>query len=402
MIYRQHHTEGELGIILEEGVGPCRTAALLIHGVRNAGHCGAPGLRAAGGICPVDTVAVKLSEQLCVRSLAAASACCRELEQRTAELASLDRIRIENVLFLRKRERVLPGSGCVLGFRDRDHSERFLLCRTYIRAASAARAVELRDLHSKVHTGSLFTHGFDYLHAVRHSRFFFLCQKIRTNDCVRADICAAVALDAFCRIPYRNPRRDAALFKCRKAHIHDAILIPHQAADRQVIALLLIDRVKNLGDIFRNISRSLRCVLRILPVFRNFHFHISGSSGIDGRKIFADDVLALGEIGLLRRRFHEGHGILHRDDRHDVEESGLKDHVEVTAEAELTGNLNRIDRVEADALCRDLTLCLGRQMLRKLLRIPRTVDEQAAARLHFRRDVIFLNICRVVAGDEVR
>ena len=74
----------------------------------------------------------------------------------------------------------------------------------------------------------------------------------------------------------------------------------------------------------------------------------------------------------------------------------------MTAEAEFAGDLNCVDRVEADAFCRDLTLCLGRQMLRKLLRVPRTVDEQAAARLHFRRDVILLNVGRIVAGDEVR
>ena len=74
----------------------------------------------------------------------------------------------------------------------------------------------------------------------------------------------------------------------------------------------------------------------------------------------------------------------------------------MTAETEFAGDLNRVDRVEADSLCRDFALCLGRQMLRKLLRVPRTVDEQAAARLHFRRNVIFLNVGRVVAGDEVR
>ena len=73
----------------------------------------------------------------------------------------------------------------------------------------------------------------------------------------------------------------------------------------------------------------------------------------------------------------------------------------MTAESEIAGNLRGVDRVQLNALICDLALCICRNVLLKLCRIPRAVDEERTARLDFRCDVVLLDICRVVAGNEV-
>ena len=231
LIDRQNHAERELRIIFEQGIGPCRSATLLIYSIWDTRHCGAPCLRAAGRICPVNTITVKLCEKLCVRRLAAAGACSRELDERSAELASLDRIRIEDIFLFGQIQRVLPCSGCISGLGSRDHGECFAFSRADICAAAAARAVELAHLHRKVHAFDLLTLCRCCLHAFRHRVLLLLRHKIRADDRMRTDIGATIALDTGLRIPYRYADSDSAFFIGCKTHVHDAVLISCQLAD---------------------------------------------------------------------------------------------------------------------------------------------------------------------------
>ena len=78
--------QAELGIVLEQRVGPGRAAALGVRGPGRRRQVAAVDRRAAGGVGDLQAVAEQLREQLEVRRLAAAGAGAGELEQRLEEL----------------------------------------------------------------------------------------------------------------------------------------------------------------------------------------------------------------------------------------------------------------------------------------------------------------------------
>mgnify|MGYP000296718899 CR=1 FL=1 len=67
------HTEAVLGVVLEQGVAPCRAVAVLIRAVRGGSAGAAPNGRAAGGVGDVHTVAEELSDETGIAGLGAAA-----------------------------------------------------------------------------------------------------------------------------------------------------------------------------------------------------------------------------------------------------------------------------------------------------------------------------------------
>ena len=84
----QPHAEAELGVVLEQRVGPGRAAAVAVRASRRRRQVAAVDRRAAGGVGDQQPVAEELGQQLEVRRLAAAGAGAGELEQRLAGTAS--------------------------------------------------------------------------------------------------------------------------------------------------------------------------------------------------------------------------------------------------------------------------------------------------------------------------
>ena len=85
------HTEAELGVVLEEGVGPGGTeAAAVVAAVRSGRSRAAVDGGAARGVGHHHLLTEELGDALQVRGLAAAGAGAAELEQRLCELAVLD------------------------------------------------------------------------------------------------------------------------------------------------------------------------------------------------------------------------------------------------------------------------------------------------------------------------
>jgi hypothetical protein len=83
-------TEAELGVVLEEGVGPRGATAGGVLAVGSGGEVAAVDGGAAGGVGDDEAVAEDLGEELDVGRLAAAGAGAGELEEGLGELASLD------------------------------------------------------------------------------------------------------------------------------------------------------------------------------------------------------------------------------------------------------------------------------------------------------------------------
>ena len=71
------------------------------------------------------------------------------------------------------------------------------------------------------------------------------------------------------------------------------------------------------------------------------------------------------------------------------------------AEAEVSGDGLRVDRIDVQPAAGDLPFLVSGQVLVQFLEGPGRIDEQRAAGLHFLGDVELLHVGRAVAGDEV-
>ena len=82
--------QAEFGVVFEQRVRPCRTAALGVLGPRRDRQIAAVDRGAAGGVGDLRAVAEQLAEQLEIGRLTAATAGAGELEQRLQELHAAD------------------------------------------------------------------------------------------------------------------------------------------------------------------------------------------------------------------------------------------------------------------------------------------------------------------------
>src|SRR5690606_7848786 len=126
-------------------------------------------------------------DEFCIGSLTAACTGTGELKQRLFELAALDSVRSHRVLRL-YRHRVIPVLCLVHLGLERLHHKCLFFCRAYIRAASAALAVEYRYLDPEIEPVESLADGllrFEALGSVLH---FFLIEEERPYCGVRAHI----------------------------------------------------------------------------------------------------------------------------------------------------------------------------------------------------------------------
>ena len=78
--------------------------------------------------------------------------------------------------------------------------------------------------------------------SLRRGGLLGIIQEEGTDDGMGTDEGAAVALDALGCVPAGDPHRDAALLIGRKTERYAAVRVIDETADREVVALLPVDR----------------------------------------------------------------------------------------------------------------------------------------------------------------
>ena len=348
------HTKTELCVVFKEGVAPSRAEALLVDGVRS-GRCGAA--PDGGTACCVG-----------VRSLAAACTSAGELEQRLLELASLDGGIGElssNLGLLVERLSIIEYCLLVHLCCDGLHGESLLalLAGTYGDTAAAACAVEGGNGHSELEAGQ--TGHISCLGACGSSSNLSLCHSDRTDNCVRADHGTEVTLDTICEVPFGNVNSDAALLISSGALGQSAVHGVHEGGDRQLVALLCVDRNEDIVDELDQLgsvtggNMSLRVVCAVLPCLGNLNLNDSANTGIDSIVVHLDNGFALLAVGLGSRILHELDSILDRDNAGEFEERCLQNGIHTAAQTDFLTDLDSVDGVELDVVVCDVLLDLA-------------------------------------------
>ena len=395
-----------LCVVLEQGVGPCGAVAVLIGAVRGRRARAAPDGGATGGVGDIHAVAEQLGDEACIGRLGAACAGAGELEHGLLELAALD-AQILHV-FLRRDlgDHVVEDRLLIELALLSDHGDG--LRRADADADAAAHAVERGDSHG-VLILALALAGLDRtdLRSGGSGSGLFLGQCERTDRGMRADKCAAVALDALVGVPLGDGHGDAALLVSGSAQLELAVDMIHERGDRQGIAVHLVDGQEDVLDHLHELRLALEhggvgLILSLGPCGGDIDLDVGGSAGVDGVPVLFHNVHALLGVGMLGGVLHVLDGVGLGHDLGEGEEGGLQDGVRALAHADLDGQIDGVDRVELDVVLRDVALRLGVQVVLQLGQIPLAVDEEHAARLDVVDDLEALgDVGRVVAGNEV-
>ena len=85
-----------------------------------------------------------------------------------------------------------------------------------------------------------------------------------------------------------------------------------------------------------------------------------------------------------------------------MEEGRLERNVDVAAEVVLFGYFRRVYRIELRVLLRELAADVRWDLIFKLVRLPRAVEQKRAALFQLAYYVVVLDVGRVVRRDEVR
>ena len=403
LLHRQTHTIGELGVVLKQGVGPGDTLALLVFAVRHAGHGGAPGLGAAGGVGQEHLVAEQLGQQLDIGRFAAAGAGTVEFHQGLAELAALQGEFVEAVVLLGDGLQVAP-VGLVQGHLvGRDHTQGLAALGAGGHAAAAAGAVQGGNAHGELQARQLGTLGGGVLQPGRGVLDLVLVQQVRADHRMGAHKGAAVALDTLVLVPHGQVGGNAALFILGGAQGHGAVLHALEGGNRQVIALLGVDGHQDVPDDVGHVGtgRLDGSAGEVLPLRLDVHLHQGVDAGVHGGDVHIDDLFALEAVGLFHGVLHMGHGVLHGDHPGQLEEGGLEHHVGAVAQAQGLRLLIGVDDVEVDIVFGDIAEDVPGDVLLQLIFLPLAVQQEAAVGLPLGDDVILGQVRLVVAGHKV-
>ena len=385
--------------------------AVFIDGIRGRRGRTAPDGGAARRVSDIHTIAEQLGYQAGIRGFAAAGAGARELQQGLQELAALDGALFEFFVYFRFHRQAVIVQEFFLFFQlgiQRFHNQRFfaLHARADRRAGAAARAIERR--HGDAELIARQAGGVFHLHALGRVFRFLLGHDGRADDRVRADIGAEVALDAVFRNPAGHIHGDAAFFIGGRAQRHGAVRVLHKGGNRQLVALLPVDRRQNVVDVIADLGAAGhghflgRVILGLGPLFRHVDLLDLFHAALDGVVVHLNDGFALFGIGLGRGLLHEFHRIVHRDDLGQLKERRLENGVGAVAQAQAHGQVGRVDGVEFNIVFSDIALHGRRQVTVQLLRVPGAVEQEDAAGFDIADHVVLVDIGRVVAGHEVR
>ena len=220
---------------------------------------------------------------------------------------------------------------------------------------------------------------------------------------MRADVRALIAADTLFGIPYGNIDRRAALLVSRAADRERAVdHFLSELRNLEAVAFLTVHDILNARDERRNLMCLFLLVLGIRPVRRNIDAMQSLDALVDGAVVHVDNLLTLLAVRCDDSILEVLDSRLDRNDVRELEERGLHDHVEATAEAELLGDFHSVDRVELDVVLRDVALHVGGQVLREILLAPDRVEQEFAAALETCEEIVLRHIRLLRTRDEVR
>ena len=381
-LHAKEHPKPELRVVLEQRIAPSRPMPLDVHRVRHRRRRRSPDRRTARRVRYHHSIAEQLSQQLCIRSLAATRTRPAELEQRLLKLTAnhrrlLRRIRLRRHL-LRINAVIKILLRRLLLVARTDHRQRLL--RTHLRAIPATETIIRRHTDRKIIRPARYFRR-DRFKTLGRRRRLLRRHKDRSDRRVRTYKRTLIATDALRLIPHRNVDRRPALLVSTAAHRERAVRQFAERRHRQTISLLTVHHVLHVGYKRGRVNLLQIAVhTRVVDIpRRRVNLVQRLETTIDRAVIHVDNVLTLLAVRLDDRILQILDRLIDRNDVRQLEKRRLHHHVEAPAQPELARNLHRVDRVNIDLVVDDVPFHRRLELVPELLVAPVRVEQERPA-----------------------
>ena len=173
---------------------------------------------------------------------------------------------------------------------------------------------------------------------------------------MRADDGALVTLDTLGSIPYRNVYCCTTLLVSSCALRESTVFHTNECGYGELVTFLSVHYVNDLLDELRNSLLLNRLILSCLPGIRNVNFNNCVNACVDSSIVHLNDIVTLLTVRLESCLLHVVNSLVNRKDAGKLEECGLADCVDSSAEADLLSLSNSIESIELDVVISDVTL----------------------------------------------
>ncbi|OPY91439.1 MAG: hypothetical protein A4E72_00130 [Syntrophus sp. PtaU1.Bin208] len=279
------------------------------------------------------------------------------------------------------------------------HDQGLFLRRADIGAVPTAGAVQWADLHSVFEPLELFSLGVQGYKILRGFLKLFLRREHRSNDRVGANKGTLVALDAVFGDPFRHIDGHPAFFILGGRRRENAV--GRQGAYRHLIALLEDHRGHDLGDKFGDNLMLIGRTAGLSPRFRHIDDLDRVQGLIHGADVHVDDLGTFFTIRFLDGILEEIDRLIRRNDVRDLEEGGLHDHVDPSAETDLFRDADCINVVKFQMPFRNDPSQSDRNLPFHFLDRPGRVQKKNTAVDNAVQKVELVDVGRDMTGDKI-
>ena len=337
-----------------------------------------------------------------VRRFTTACAGAGKFKVRRFKLGAADSEFIHRVFLAGERDGIIPVFLLVKLRFNRFHDESFFRGGAYIGADAAAVAVFRTD-NDSILQAFFRSRQISADEAFRRACLFFLGYDEGADGGMGADKSTLVAGNTVFRNPFRYLDGRGGTFVMGCACSESAVFPAFECGNGEIVPFLPVHDIANvsyeLGTIHFSNEAAFSCMC---PFFGNGDFNGSRDTRIDCRIVHVDYVLAFPPVGMFIGVFQVFHSICFGNDLCQMEESGLHNHIDPSAETDFLRDFKSINDVKFRMERGQLPFQRCRKGVLQVFRSPLAVQEKDAARFEAAEQVILIHVGRAVAGDIVR
>ncbi len=400
--FAQMHAEAEFRIVLKEGICPCGPLAFRIGAVRHGRSACSVNGGTACGVGNKHSVTEEIGDQVDVRRFTAACAGTGKLKVCRFKLGAADSEFIHRVFLTGERDGVIPVFLLVKLRFNRFHDESLFRGGAYIGADAAAVAVFRTD-DDAVFQSLFRPRQISADESFRRTGFFLLGHNEGPDGGMGADKSALIAGNTVFRDPFRNLDGRGRTFVVRCACGERAVFPAFKCGNGKIISFLPVHDVANVSHEIGTVCFGNKAAFgRMRPFFGDGDLNGSRDTRVDSRIIHVDYVLAFPPVGMFIGVFQVFHSICFGNDLCQMEESGLHNHIDPSAETDFLRDFKSINDVKFRMERGQLPFQRCRKSVFQVFRSPLAVQEKDAALFEAAEQVILIHVGRAVAGDIVR
>ena len=198
---------------------------------------------------------------------------------------------------------------------------------------------------------------------------------------MRADDGALVTLDTLGSIPNRDIYCCTALLVSCCTLRECTVFHTNECGYGERVTFLSVHYVNDLLDELGNSLLLNSLILSCLPGIRDVDLYNCINTSVDSLVVHLNDIVTLLTVRLESSLLHVVNCLVNGENAGELEECGLADRVDSSAETDLLSLSNSVECEELDVVVSDVSLHGAGESVLELFSCPLSVEQECAARL---------------------